>query len=186
MTLFSKLFHRKSREAEPLAPLAPGVERSSNAQYDQALSRAVELVERAEAQAAAGDEEAYYRLFMGEGDCLVERTPGSGHNQSAVLDAMHIWQKLHSDCDMGVRFTDALRCLNGHMVSRDAANAAFRYIGLQLKKVANENVEFDANCQQLFYDLMSAIAQNREAVEDDMPFFGEWLEDRKAFIREYL
>ena len=45
---------------------------------------------------------------------------------------------------------------------------------------------FDVNSQQLFYDLMSAIAENREEVEDDMPFFGEWLEDRKAFIREYL
>lgn len=186
MTLFSKLFHKKSRQPEPTVPLAPGVERSSNAQYDRCLSHAVELVGRAESQAASGDQEAYYRLLMGEGDCRVETAPGSGHSESAVHEAMHIYQKTHVGCDMAARFTDALRCLNEHMDSRDAANTAFRYIGLQLKKVANENAVFEVNSQQLFYDLMTAIAHNREAVEDDLPFFGDWLEDRKALIREYL
>ena len=186
MTLFSKLFHRKSREQEPLPPLAPGVESSSNSQYDACLSRAVELADRAEALAAAGDGEAFYRLLTGKGDCLCERTPGSGHNLSAVLEAMHIYHSTHEGCDMAARFTGAMYCMNKHLDSRDAANVAFSYIGLQLKRVANENAVFDVNSQQLFYDLMSAIAENREEVEDDMPFFGEWLEDRKAFIREYL
>ena len=186
MTFIRNLFRRAQKDEEPAVELAPGVQRSSNPKYDLCLSRAVECVGAAEALAASGDHDAFHRLLTGEGDSLIEITPGAGHNHEAVHEAMHIYQRTHPEADMAARFEQALARNNEKMCSRDAANLSFRYIGLQLKKVANENAVFSVNAQQMFYDLMTAIAQHRDEVEDDLPFFGEWLEDRKQFIREYL
>lgn len=186
MTFLKNLFRRSAKPAAEEPALAPGVQRSSNAQFDQCVSHAVERVVIAEDLAKAGDPDAYYRLLCGVDDNLLETHPGAGHNFSAVLSAMHAYQHTHPEADMAARFTQALACNNDRMNSRDAAELSFSYIGLQLKKEANENQAFSCNNQQLFYDLMTAIAHNREDVEDDLPYFADWLEDRKAFIREYL
>ena len=186
MTFLKNLFRRSAKPAAEQPELAPGVARSSDAQFDQCVSLAVERVAIAEAQAAAGDNEAYYRLLHGKDGHLLEARPGSGHSYSAILSALHAYQQTHPEADIGARFVQALACNNAHMDSRDAAELSFSYIGLQLKREANQNQAFTCNNQQLFYDLMTAIAHNREDVEDDMPYFADWLEDRKAFIREYL
>ena len=186
MSFLKNLFRRNAKSSEPEVALAEGVARTSNTQYDLCVSRAVALVTAAEVLAEAGNIDAYYTLLRGEGEHRVESAPGAGHNHSAVLAAMHAYQRSHPEADMAARFTQALEQNNLRMTSRDAAELSFRYIGLQLKQEANAHQAFSCNNQQLFYDLMTAIAHNREDVEDDMPYFADWLEDRKAFIREYL
>ena len=186
MTFIRNLFRRTPKQEEPETPLHAGVSRSTNLQWDVSLSEAMDRIDEAERQYAQGNSAAYCSLLAGTDGFAIGGAPTGGHNHNAAHEALHLYQQLNTDIPIGERFEQALRLYYTHMHSRDDAELSFRYIGLQLKKEENQTAAFTANNQQLYYDLMTAIAHNREEIEDDMPFFGEWLEDRKEFIKEYL
>ena len=186
MTFIRNLFRKTPKAEEPATPLHEGITRSTNLQWDMSLSEALDRIDEAERQYAAGNEQVYCSLLQGSDGFAIGSAPTGGHNHNAAHEALHLYQALHPNIPMAQRFEDGLRLYYKEMHSRDDAELAFSYIGLELKKAENQNAAFTVNCQQLYYDLMTAIAHNREEIEDDLPFFGEWLEDRKEFIKEYL
>ncbi|WP_448973772.1 hypothetical protein [Oribacterium sp.] len=156
----------------------------SATRYDRLVHRAKLLVKEIHKEYCSGKEIVYVVVLSGLGSFRVAVNPDEGHNEQAVIDAIHQYyaetddQRVIDGYKMGI-FT--LIRVAGNIRTLDSILNILFY---QLEKEQEGNACFVLDTEEIVQKLNSMIAERYDTYKKENPFFDSWFSRMQTYALE--
>ena len=157
----------------------------SATRYDRLVHRAKLLVKEIHKEYCSGKEIVYVVVLSGLGSFRVAVNPDEGHNEQAVIDAIH---QCYAE-------TDDQRVIDGYKMGiftliRVAGNirtldSILNILFYQLEKEQEGNASFILDTEEIVQKINSMIAERYDTYKKEDPFFEPWFSRQQTFAMEH-
>ena len=157
----------------------------SATRYDRLVHRAKLLVKEIHKEYCSGKEIVYVVVLSGLGSFRVAVNPDEGHNEQAVVDAIHQYyaetgdQRVIDGYQMGI-FT--LIRVAGNVRTLDDLLSLLFY---ELKQERNGEASFTIDIEEIFRKTNSMIAERYDAYKKESTRFEDWFSRQQTFALEH-
>ena len=157
----------------------------SATRYDSLVRRAKFLVKEIHKEYCSGKEIVYVVVLSGLGSFRVAVNPDEGHNEQAVVDAIHQYYAETGDQRVidgyQMRIFTLIRVAGNVRTLDDLLSLLF----YELKQERNGEASFTIDIEEIFRKTNSMIAERYDAYKKESPRFEDWFSRQQTFALEH-